>query len=33
MSKWSHPEEWERLLKAETCPVCLAGGPRDMMQS
>lgn len=29
MSKWTNPEEWERLRRAETCPVCLRGRPED----
>ena len=31
MSKWSDPEEWERLRSAESCPVCLRGRPRDFI--
>jgi diadenosine tetraphosphate (Ap4A) HIT family hydrolase len=29
MSKWTEPEEWERLRSGESCPVCLRGGPLD----
>jgi diadenosine tetraphosphate (Ap4A) HIT family hydrolase len=29
MSKWADPEEWERLRRAESCPVCLRGEPAD----
>lgn len=29
MSKWTDPEEWARLLRAESCPVCLRGSPTD----
>ena len=29
MSKWSNPEEWERLRNADSCPVCLHGRPED----
>lgn len=29
MSKWSNPEEWERLCSPESCPVCLRGRPTD----
>ncbi|HET6851891.1 MAG TPA: HIT family protein [Pyrinomonadaceae bacterium] len=29
MSKWSNPEEWERVRNATSCPVCLRGGPTD----
>ena len=29
MSKWSDPQESERLSNAESCPVCLRGKPRD----
>lgn len=31
MSKWSDPEEWERLRSAGSCPVCLRGRPRDFI--
>ena len=31
MSKWSDPIEWERLLDAKSCPVCLRGRPRDFI--
>ena len=31
MSKWSNPEEWERLRRAESCPVCLRGRPTDLI--
>jgi diadenosine tetraphosphate (Ap4A) HIT family hydrolase len=31
MSKWTDPEEWERLRRAETCPVCLRGRPADAL--
>ena len=31
MSKWSNPEEWERLRRAESCPVCLRGRPQDFI--
>ena len=31
LSKWSHPEEWERLCSAESCPVCLRGRPTDFI--
>src|SRR5919112_358405 len=27
--KWTNPEEWERLRRAESCPVCLRGRPTD----
>jgi diadenosine tetraphosphate (Ap4A) HIT family hydrolase len=27
MSKWTEPEEWERLRSGESCPICLRGGP------
>ena len=26
-SKWSNPEEWERLCSGESCPICLQGKP------
>src|SRR5215208_7069522 len=29
VSKWTNPEEWERLRRAESCPVCLRGRPTD----
>jgi diadenosine tetraphosphate (Ap4A) HIT family hydrolase len=29
MSRWTDPEEWERFVRAETCPVCLRGRPAD----
>jgi len=29
VSKWSNPQEWERLCNAESCPVCMRGEPRD----
>lgn len=29
MSRWTNPEDWERFLRAETCPVCLRGRPAD----
>ena len=29
MSKWTDPKEWERLLRSESCPVCLRGKPLD----
>ena len=29
MSKWTDPGEWERLRRAESCPVCLRGRPAD----
>ena len=29
MSKWTNPEEWERLRRTESCPVCLRGRPTD----
>lgn len=29
MSRWTDPAEWERLRRAETCPVCLRGEPAD----
>lgn len=29
MSKWGIPEEWKRLCRAESCPVCLRGRPTD----
>ncbi|MEL6359148.1 MAG: HIT family protein [Bacteroidota bacterium] len=31
MSKWSDPEEWKRLCRAESCPVCLRGRPPDII--
>jgi diadenosine tetraphosphate (Ap4A) HIT family hydrolase len=31
MSKWTDPEEWERLCRAESCPVCLRGRPSDVI--
>ena len=31
VSKWSHPDEWERLCSAESCPVCLRGRPSDII--
>jgi diadenosine tetraphosphate (Ap4A) HIT family hydrolase len=31
MSKWSNPQEWERLRKEESCPVCLRGRPQDFI--
>lgn len=31
MSKWSNPGEWERLRRAESCPVCLRGRPQDFI--
>ena len=31
MSGWSDPEEWGRLCRAESCPVCLRGRPRDFV--
>jgi len=27
MSKWSNPDEWERLRNGESCPICLRGKP------
>ena len=29
MSKWSNPEEWNRLCREESCPVCLRRQPTD----
>jgi diadenosine tetraphosphate (Ap4A) HIT family hydrolase len=29
VSKWTNPEEWERLRREESCPVCLRGRPAD----
>jgi diadenosine tetraphosphate (Ap4A) HIT family hydrolase len=31
MSKWRDPEEWARLCSGETCPICVDGGPRDII--
>lgn len=31
MSKWTNPEEWEQLRRAESCPVCLRGKPLDII--
>jgi len=31
VSKWTNPEEWERLRNAESCPVCLRGRPPDLI--
>jgi diadenosine tetraphosphate (Ap4A) HIT family hydrolase len=31
VSKWTNPEEWERLRKAESCPVCMRGKPQDFI--
>ena len=31
MSKWSNPEEWDRLRNADSCPVCLQGRPVDFI--
>jgi diadenosine tetraphosphate (Ap4A) HIT family hydrolase len=31
VSNWTNPEEWQRLRRAESCPVCLRGQPSDMI--
>jgi diadenosine tetraphosphate (Ap4A) HIT family hydrolase len=31
MSTWTRPEEWARLCSGESCPICLDGGPRDVL--
>ena len=31
MSKWTDPEEWERLRNAQSCPVCMRGRPQDFI--
>jgi hypothetical protein len=31
VGKWSNPEEWERLRRSESCPVCLRGRPLDII--
>ena len=31
MSRWSDPEEWERLCRPESCPVCLRGRPTNII--
>jgi diadenosine tetraphosphate (Ap4A) HIT family hydrolase len=31
VSKWTNPEEWERLRNAESCPVCMRGRPQDFI--
>lgn len=31
MSNWTDPENWERFLRAESCPVCLHGPPTDII--
>jgi len=29
VSAWTNPEKWNRLCRAESCPVCLRGRPTD----
>jgi diadenosine tetraphosphate (Ap4A) HIT family hydrolase len=31
VSKWTNPQEWERLRNAGTCPVCMRGRPLDII--
>ena len=31
MSQWTNPEEWARLCSGESCPICLDGGPWDVL--
>lgn len=31
VSKWTNPEEWERLRNAKSCPVCMRGRPQDFI--
>jgi diadenosine tetraphosphate (Ap4A) HIT family hydrolase len=31
MGMWSDPEAWERLRGGATCPVCLRGGPTNVV--
>ena len=31
MSKWTEPEEWEKLRGGEGCPICLGGGPSGVI--
>src|SRR2546423_7272432 len=31
MSRWSNPEEWERLRSGESCPICLQGKPTHII--
>jgi diadenosine tetraphosphate (Ap4A) HIT family hydrolase len=33
MSRWSNPEEWARLCSGEACPICLDGGPHDVVST
>lgn len=30
-SVWSDPERWEELKRPESCPICIAGQPRDVI--
>jgi diadenosine tetraphosphate (Ap4A) HIT family hydrolase len=29
--KWTNAEEWAKLCSGETCPICVDGGPRDII--
>jgi diadenosine tetraphosphate (Ap4A) HIT family hydrolase len=31
MPRWTNPEEWAILCSGETCPICLDGGPADVI--
>jgi diadenosine tetraphosphate (Ap4A) HIT family hydrolase len=31
MSQWTNPPQWAKLLSGEACPICLEGGPRDVL--
>jgi diadenosine tetraphosphate (Ap4A) HIT family hydrolase len=31
LSKWSNPEEWQRLRSGESCPICLQGKPTNII--
>ncbi|UQA55859.1 HIT family protein [Polyangium aurulentum] len=31
MSNWRDPEAWSALRSGEACPICLDGGPRDVL--
>jgi diadenosine tetraphosphate (Ap4A) HIT family hydrolase len=31
MSKWTDREEWAKMYSGERCPICLSGGPTDVL--
>ena len=31
MSRWTNPEEWQRLCSGELCPICLRGKPTNVI--